>query len=172
MTMQSKLRPIGQKNSQENSNENSKENSKNSGKKIGILGKAGLSALLLLTGAAGCGQTSFFEVAVVVNSNAGVRQDCLSFIDLCQVTVSGAASDSFTLNSATCVQPRSFQIGIFQYGTDSESGNVSFHVDIFDGNLKKLGQGDGTGAIKAGGRQPVTVPIAPDAVAFAPACPP
>jgi hypothetical protein len=137
-----------------------------------IVGKIAGSALLLLCGASGCGDPSFFEVSVVVTSNAGVRLDCLSFIETCEVTVSGAASESFTLGNNSCVSPRAFQIGLFQYGTDSDSGNVGFHVEIFDPNGKKLGQGDGSGAIKKGGRQPVTVPVAPDPVAFAPACPP
>lgn len=132
----------------------------------------GLSVALLI-GAVGCGNPSFFEVAVIVNNDTTVRLDCLTGIETCQVAVSGAASDAFTLGNSTCSGIKhAFQLGQFQYGTDKDSGNVNFHVDIFDGNLKKLGQGDATGAIKKEGRQPVMLHVVPDPVAFAPYCAP
>jgi hypothetical protein len=143
-------------------------------RKIG--GKNGIAALVLLASAVGCGQTSFFDVTVTVNNTvSGVRLDCLYAIDSCEVTVSGKASDSFTLASKSCTHPTAFQVGVFQYGTGEDSGNVGFHVEIFDGNHRKLGQGDGPStAIKAGGRQSVAVPVLPEAAAFAStgSCPP
>jgi hypothetical protein len=144
--------------------------------KTGKSGKIGIPALILLASTLGCGQTSFFEVTVTVNNNvSGVRLDCLYAIDQCAVTVSGPVSDNFTLASRSCVHPTAFQLGSFQYGTGEDSGNIVFHVDIFDGNLHKLGQGDGPStAIKAGGRTPVAVAVVPDASAFAAtgSCPP
>lgn len=132
-------------------------------------GKTALAALALalLAGGSGCGQLSFMEVAVVVRNNTGILPECLFTIDLCQVKVSGTESGDFTLGNFACTHPTNYQIAKFQYGTDESSGNIAFHVDIFDGNLKKLGQGDGSGAIKDGGRQPVTVDVVPDTAAFA-----
>jgi hypothetical protein len=131
----------------------------------------GLSALIafaLLAGAAGCGQLSFMEVTVRVdNTVAAVNSSCLYSIDRCEVRVSGAESDFFTLGAGACVHRTVFDLAEFQFGTDESSGNISFHIEIFDANGNKLGQGDGAGAIKDGGRQPVIVPVAPDAAAFA-----
>ena len=132
----------------------------------------GLLAMGLLAGASGCGELSFMEVSVVVASNTAVRSDCLFAINSCEVKVTGSENTNFTLGNNACVHPLNFTIGKFQFGTDSDSGNIAFHVDIFDGNLVKLGQGDGSDSIKAGGRKPVTVNVTPDAAAFAPSCPP
>lgn len=122
----------------------------------------------LLTGASGCGQLSFMEVTVRISSNvAAVDASCIYAVDQCEVRVSGAETDFFTLVNNACVHRTAFDIAEFQFGTDESSGNISFHVEIYDGNHNKLGQGDGSGPIKDGGRQPVIVPVAPDAVAFA-----
>jgi hypothetical protein len=137
------------------------------GKTFGRLA-ATVALALLGAGAAGCGQTSFFEVTVQVKSDVtGVRQACLSVVGSCEVTVSGAASEGpFTL--ANCDHVTSWTIGTFQYGTDAESGTVNFHIDMFDANLKKppLGSGDASGSIKAGGRQPVTLSVTPTLASF------
>jgi hypothetical protein len=125
--------------------------------KIGIRSGVGAAALVALaTGLAGCGgQTSFFEVTVTV-SNLVDR----TMIASCELTVSGAAKDG-PFNLDNCGHVTAPTIGIFQYGTDSESGTVSFHVDAFDGSRGKLGQGDSSGAIKKGGRTPISLAIAP-----------
>ena len=125
-----------------------------------------VGALALLGGASGCGQLAFMEVEVRVMQTAQVDASCLYTIDRCEVRVSGAESDFFTLGNGACARQLNFKPD-FQFGTDEDSGNIAFHVDIFDGNGHKLGQGDGSGAIKEGGRQKVMVPITPDGAAFA-----
>jgi hypothetical protein len=121
-------------------------------------------------GAVGCGQTSYFEVTVTLPATVDT---CLqSMIFSCEVAVSGAASDSFTLPSDVCISPKQRQIGVFQYGTDKDSGNVAFHLDLFTGNrtvgpgsvsptnpVGPIASGDGSASIKAGMRQQVTVPL-------------
>lgn len=121
---------------------------------------AGLLGLGLL-GSAGCGQTSYFEVTVLAGSS--VPPSCLSTIDHCEVTASGAGSNGefFTLDSRACHMPLASSIGVFQYSTDKDSGNVAFHVDLVTlngGMLKVLASGDSAPTpVKSGGRQAVSV---------------
>lgn len=119
--------------------------------------KIGLAGLVLVAGLAGCGQTSFFEVTVVAAT--GTNGIDISMINSCVVKVSGAATDSFSLSQAKCSHVTTPTLGTFEYGTTAESGMLSFHVDLLRGDLTKLGQGDSSGAIKAGGRQTVTVNV-------------
>jgi hypothetical protein len=114
----------------------------------------GIAALVAL---AGCGgQTSFFEVTVTVNNPMVDR----TMITSCEMTVSGSATDGpFSL--AGCDHVTAQTIGVFQYGTDAESGTVSFHVVAFNGSRGTLGVGDSSGAIKKGGRTPISLAIGP-----------
>lgn len=114
-----------------------------------------LAGLVLAVSLAGCGQTSFFEVTVVANTTA----IDISMIASCVAKVSGAATESFSLDTMKCSHVVNATLGTFEYGTTAESGTLSFHVDLLRGDLTKLGQGDGSGAIKAGGRQTVTVNV-------------
>ncbi len=125
-----------------------------------------LAAVML--GAAGCGAPSFFEVTVTVMSGTGVRTDCLAAIGSCEVTVSGAASGSYSLGGHVCdhPDPRSYTLTQFQFGSDSDSGNVTFDMSIFDPNGNKLGQGNTTVAIKSQATLPVTLTITPNLAAF------
>lgn len=121
----------------------------------------------LCAASAGCGKTSYFEVAVSVKNDVpAVNASCLFTISSCRVTVSGAASDSFTLADSACHGPRTFDLGLFQYATDSDSGNVTFTVDIYDGSNNKLGEGAGSAPIKSGGRQTLMVGVEPDPTPF------
>lgn len=129
-----------------------------------------LSALSLgLFGAvAGCGQTSYFEVNVQVKTTAlGNDSTCyLSTVNSCEVKVSGADSSGiFTLKQAACTQPGGSNIGKFQFATEKDSGSLSFHLELFDGNHKSppMGTGDASGPIKAGGRTVVTLEVTPQA---------
>ena len=109
--------------------------------------KTGLLALAILLGAASsCGQTSYFEVTVV--------------------TVSGAASDHFALNDAACDKPTGYNLGLFRYATDQDSGNVNFLVEIQDTSQKAVGQGSLAKSIVSGGIQKLTVAVTPDATAL------
>ncbi|MBC8133723.1 MAG: hypothetical protein H7X95_12135, partial [Deltaproteobacteria bacterium] len=85
----------------------------------------GLLALGILGGIAGCGETSYFEVAVVVDRNVtAVDQNCLFKIDSCEVSVMGAGGEKFFLKSGACHGPTGYNIGTFQYATDKDSGRV------------------------------------------------
>jgi hypothetical protein len=133
-----------------------------------------LGILLLLPALQACGQTSYFDVAVSIRQVPGVSVSSLRDIDLCVATVSGAASDTFSLGTGTrviCQQGmvQSFDLGIFQYGTDSDSGTVTFDVKIYKQDHSTiLGEGMGAAAIKTGGRQTVAVEIVPDPTKFTP----
>lgn len=131
--------------------------------------RALLAILLALGGigaTTGCGQTSFFEVAVAVKSDVpGFPKNCLFSIYSCVATVSGAAADRFPLADKACHTPLDYSLGLFQFETDSDSGNVDFKVEIFDGNNNKLGEGTASSTIKAAGRQAVMLTITPDTTA-------
>jgi hypothetical protein len=127
--------------------------------KIGVGGKAGKggwTALVAVAALAGCGQTSFFDVTVTAMNSVDI-----STINSCQVLVSGAASDTFSLDGAKCGHVMQFNIGTFEYGTTLESGTLNFHIDLLKGDLTKMAQGDGSGAVKVGGHQPIIVTVAP-----------
>jgi hypothetical protein len=133
-----------------------------------------LGVLILLPGLQACGQTSYFDVALTVKQVPGVTVSSLRDIDLCVVSVSGAASETFSLGTSTrviCQQGsvQSFDLGIFQYGTDSDSGVVNFDVKIYKpDHTTVLGEGMGGAAIKSGGRQTLAVEIVPDPTKFTP----
>lgn len=130
--------------------------------------RTSILALTLLGGvAAGCGQTSYFEVTVNVStSDPKVTTACLFSVGYCVVTVSGAASDHFGLTDQACDKPASYNLGLFQFATDKDSGTVNFLVEIQDTNHKPAGQGTVSGPIKVGGRQTLTVAVTPDASAL------
>ncbi|MEO5769786.1 MAG: hypothetical protein ABIS92_15640 [Polyangia bacterium] len=130
-----------------------------------------LAALVTLGGLAGCGKTSYFEVALYVDSNVpGVNATCLFKLNQCEVMVKGAGGESFTLNSSVCHAPTGYNLGVFQYATDEESGDVSFHVMLtanVDGVPTNVGSGDSTPTpIKSGMRQQVAVTVKPDVAAL------
>ena len=124
-----------------------------------------LSLLSLGLLGAGCGESSYFEVSVSV-MNGLPFVDCVSKVSVCQVNVSGADSATFSLSNI-CSGPTALNLGKFQYTTEKESGNVMFHLELRDGSGKKLGEGDASSPIKAGGIQPVNLVATPDVAAFA-----
>ena len=132
---------------------------------MGTLKKSLLTLLGLgaLAATSGCGEVSYFEVTVGLT---GLTPSCAFAIASCEVTVTGAANDFFNLKSEVCDAKAMLSRGKFQYGTEAESGTVNFHMEIFNGNRIKLGQGDATGQIKAGGRTPVTMMVAADPAAL------
>jgi hypothetical protein len=123
----------------------------------------GLALAGSLAGMAGCGQVSYFAVDVTIKND--VRESDLAVIDTCEVIVSGAANDVFPLQVCGPGQIRSFYLGQFQYGTEKESGNVDFTVNLMR-NREKIGTGMGGGAIKAGGRVDVAIQVIPDPAGF------
>jgi hypothetical protein len=133
--------------------------------------KNGLLALALLGGLTGCGETSYFEVSVYVENNVpGVNATCLFKLSQCEVTVRGAGGEEFFLDSKACHGPSGFNLGVFQYATDKDSGNVTFHVVLVanvDGMPTIVGTADSAAtAIKSGMRQQVSVTVRPDAAAL------
>lgn len=132
------------------------------------MGKAKKSLLTLLglgalAASSGCGQISYFEVHVALT---GLSASCSFAIASCEVTVTGAANDFFNLKSDVCDAKAMLDRGKFQYGTEAESGNVNFHLEIFNGNRVKLGQGDASGSIKPGARAMVELAVAADPAAL------
>jgi len=118
-----------------------------------------------LAATSGCGgEVSFFEVNV---SLTGITRACAFAIASCEVTVTGAASDFFTLNSRMCDQRMALDRGTFQYGTEAGSGNVNFHIEVFNGNREKLGAGDAQKPIMKGGRVVMDLMAAIDPAALA-----
>lgn len=128
--------------------------------KKSLLTLVGLGAL---TATSGCGEVSYFEVETTLT---GLSASCAFAIASCEVTVTGAANDFFNLKREVCDAKAMLSRGKFQYGTDAESGTVNFHLEIFNGNRVKLGQGDASGTIKAGGRTPVSLTVAADPAAL------
>lgn len=110
------------------------------------------------------GEVSFFEVNVTMS---GITPACAYAVASCEVTVSGAASDSFTLKSSICDQRAALDRGRFQYGTEAGSGDVNFHIDVFNGNRVKLGSGDASKPIMKGGRVVLDLTVAIDSAALA-----
>lgn len=127
--------------------------------------KTGLLALALAGAAvSGCGQTSYFEVSLDITPDPG--SSCLTRIYTCTVSVMGADSGYFNLDDRVCHAPTSTNLGLFQFSTEKDSGNVNFKVQIVNVDLKPLGAGTGSGAIKAGGRQAVQIHVTPDDAAL------
>jgi len=131
--------------------------------------RLGLFGLGLL--GAGCGQTSYFSVDVIVSGPTGRQRNSMAQIQSVQVNTSGAISDesSFLLLGF----PRSDNynyptadggqiiIGRFQYGTGSESGKVTFDIHVKDGSLNDLASGSGDGTIKSGANVAMSVMVNP-----------
>lgn len=124
--------------------------------------KNALVALGLAAGLAGCGETSYFDVTVAVDRNASpLPTTCLFKIYSCNVVVEGAGGEMFSFGR-TCRNPPGFDLGVFQYATEAESGNVSFRVVLTDANVTPLGEGTSAPTpIKVGGRREVTVTVTP-----------
>ena len=132
-------------------------------------GSRGLIALsLLLAGLSACGQANFVDVTVTIKKGV-VAADKLTQIDRCNVTVSGAESDSFGLTNCSDARAATSTL-LFQYGSEKDSGTLNFVVDILSGidsnagptGRRKLGTGSGSGSIKSGSRATVSIEVVPD----------
>jgi hypothetical protein len=108
---------------------------------------------------------------VAVTIDPTVSSGNLQQISVCEVMTSGAISDEsdFTLNQSVCGSGTNFTnldkdsngdhvIGNFEYGTTKTSGQVHFHIILWDGSHKMLGQGDADGSV-ASGVVPVTLKV-------------
>lgn len=120
---------------------------------------------------AGCGQTSYFSVDVIVSGATGRNAGSMQEVASVAVKVEGAASDQFGLenfprptNYSYPRDPKDHQqiiLGTFQYGTTSESGNVNFKVTVNNGSLQELASGSGEGTIQAGSSVAMSVTVDP-----------
>ena len=131
----------------------------------------GLALMGLGVLGAGCGQSSYFSVDVIVGGATGRQRNSMAEVKSVQVTTSGAVSDesSFLLENF----PRSDNynyptasggqiiLGTFQYGTTSESGKVTFNVHVKDGSLNDLASGSGDANIQSGGNVATSVMVQP-----------
>lgn len=125
--------------------------------------KIGFLALLVgAVGAVGCGDVSYFDVTVNVNTGMNISESDLTAINTCEVHTSGAASDVFTMdNCAQGMIYTSFLIGKFQYGVSSDSGTVNFDISLKDGSGKTLAEGTNGGPIVSGKHTALTVGVDP-----------
>ncbi|HEY8927231.1 MAG TPA: hypothetical protein VIU64_22765 [Polyangia bacterium] len=131
--------------------------------------RLGLIGLGLL--GAGCGQTSYFSVDVIVSGATGRQRNSMAEIKSVQVTTSGAISDesSFLLQGFPrpdnyvypTVDGGQINIGRFEYGTGSDSGKVTFNVQVKDGSLNTLASGSADGTIKSGANVAMSVTVDP-----------
>lgn len=133
-------------------------------RKLLALALGGLSLL-----GAGCGQTSFFSVDVIVSGAVGRDQMKMKQVIHGDVKAEGAISDQsqFGLNvdrPSNYVYPldpnHQIVFGTFQYGTTSESGKVTFHVTLRDDN-NDLATGSGEGTIQSGSSVAMSVTVDP-----------
>jgi hypothetical protein len=136
--------------------------------KLMVLGALALGTLM------GCGQVSYFTVAVEVKDAPGRDKNKLSQVLSVEVIATGATSEetSFLLTNFPRPQSYNYQtqsdgqllLARFQYGTTKESGNVDFDVYLRNGTNGPdgvIGNGKAGGNIKAGGNQDVTVMVTP-----------
>ncbi len=111
-------------------------------------------ALGLAVAAAGCGEVSFFDVSV---STALAVDNTV--ITQCEVKVTGAASETFSLKN--CDHVTSHTIGTFEYGTDSGSGTVNFDISARDGGRNVVAHNTISGNIAKGGHTPLMITLNP-----------
>jgi hypothetical protein len=133
----------------------------------------GLAVLALGAFGAGCGQTSYFSVKVIVDDATGREMNKMVQIDRVQVNPSGAISEqgSFLLDTfprsnsyvySTEANTGQIILGTFEYGTTAGSGDVSFDVRLKNGSANDLAAGSNHAAIQAGADVALTVRVKPD----------
>jgi len=133
----------------------------------------GLSVLVLGAFGAGCGQSSYFAVKVIVDDATGREMNKMVQIDRVQVTPSGAISEqgSFLLESfprsnnyvySTEENTGQIILGTFEYGTTAGSGDVAFDVRLKNGSAIDLAAGSNHAAIQPGAEVALTVRVKPD----------
>jgi hypothetical protein len=109
-----------------------------------------LAALPVLLGTSGCNTYKYFDVHVTFDQSAGNFDVSLAgSVDHCRLTVSGADSGTFTLAPGTCPNRAGsnlLDVGVFEYSTFADSGNLRFDVDAFQGaNMESEACRIGTG---------------------------
>jgi hypothetical protein len=121
---------------------------------------------IVLAGLPACGQTSYFDVAVTIKQDPMVTTTQLFQIASCIGSVTGATVDGFALQTCPPGGVTGYDLGIFQYGTDKDSGTFTFTVMILDGFKQSLGTGSTSGQVKSGARTSLSLEIVPVPAAF------
>ena len=113
-----------------------------------------IAALFLV---AGCGNRNDSIVVVTLTSSSPIEIATVH----AQATAGGKTRE-FTLSPSggPAATPLDFGIDV----PYSISGTIQLHVDVFDGAGSRIGVGDGTTTIKAGGRADLEIPLVGDAV--------
>ena len=108
-----------------------------------------LPLLFALTGL-GCHTYKYIDVTVAFDPVTFTNVNDVFKIKRCRVTVSGADSGVGRLDEAKCPNHTgmgdSYSGGIFEFSTFADSGNLTFHLEGFqgDGELPNCKVGDGT----------------------------
>lgn len=114
-----------------------------------------LAAVPLALAGAGCNTYSYLNVDMKVDPSFPSLAE--STVTSCRVFVSGAASDSFPLADTVCPPAPTtnrLEIGIVDYSTFADSGNVTFLLKMYNGTQQTdtclVGSGTTSVAISSG----------------------
>lgn len=131
----------------------------------------GLALLGLGALGAGCGQTSYFSVDVIVGGATGREMSKMVQINSVEVAASGAVTDEsrFLLDGFPRPDNYVYKTGSggqivlakFQYGTGSNSGKVNFEVHLKDGSRQDLASGSAEESIRSGANFAMSLTVDP-----------
>jgi len=96
-----------------------------------------LALLLLALGAGACSSYSYYDLDL--KFGMGFDFNKISTIDSCHLVVSGAVTDSITLDPGMCRISTNGEFGKVEYSTFADSGNITFFSTTC-----KLGEGSTT----------------------------
>jgi hypothetical protein len=116
---------------------------------------ARLLPLLALVAAAGCNEYHYYDINVKFNLGSGSDQfspggNEVGTLQVCIMTVSGADSDSIRMGPFAngLPVPSTGQLGIVEFSTFADSGNLTFTVACYDDSTTvpdcKAGEGSTT----------------------------
>jgi hypothetical protein len=114
-----------------------------------------LAAVPLALAGAGCNTYSYLNIDMKIDPSFPSLAE--STVTACRVFVSGAATDSFPLSDDVCPPPSTsnrLEIGIVDYSTFADSGNVTFLLKLYNGTMQTdaclVGSGTTSLAISSG----------------------
>jgi hypothetical protein len=104
------------------------------GRKLSSFVASALAVAVVALGGAGCDTYHYYDMTLAFGSawpgginSAGAAQNC-------QVTVSGADSHSFFIDTCGINSPSNYpDTGIFEFATFADSGTLTFTVDAYNG---------------------------------------
>jgi hypothetical protein len=103
--------------------------------------RAPLAALFLL-GASACNTYTYFEIDTELDPLT-ISTEEAGMISTCRVTVEGAARDDFYIKRYCPPPSGSSKIGIFEYATFADGGEIKFTLRLFSGvgQTNQIGEG-------------------------------